>query len=55
MKWFSFSWWSYLFSGCSGWRNFWCRVGGHRCGVVWFRAGGLKPDMHCKNCDEDLG
>lgn len=39
----------------SYWRRWKCRFGGHKCGVVWYNPGGFEPDMHCKNCGEDLG
>lgn len=32
-----------------------CRINHHKCGVVWYNPGGLEPDMHCKNCGDDLG
>lgn len=55
MRWFTPSWWRYLFAGCKGWTNFRCRARGHPHGVWWHNAGGDEPDMRCKNCDEDLG
>lgn len=56
MKWFTLPWWSYLLTGCKGWRHFWCRVRGHPDGVWWYsHAMATEPDMHCKNCGEDLG
>ena len=55
MKWFSLSWWLYLFDGCTGWTNFWCRVRNHPGGVVWYNVNALEPDMRCNNCGEDLG
>lgn len=54
-KWFTIYWYRYLFSGCTGIRNFICRMKGHPSGVIWFNSCGLEPDMHCKNCNEDLG
>ena len=62
-RWFYPSWWKYLLSPprCCWtnnkitWRIFWCRVGGHKAGYVWYNAGGDEPDMDCKNCREDLG
>jgi hypothetical protein len=32
-----------------------CRLDNHPCGVVWYNPNGLEPDMHCKNCGDDLG
>lgn len=55
MLWFTISWWKYLLTDCTGWTNFWCRVRGHPYGVGWYNAGGLEPDMQCRNCGEDLG
>jgi hypothetical protein len=54
-RWFTRSWWKYLLKDCTGPRNFICRARGHPTGVWWFNAGRNDPDMHCKNCDEDLG
>jgi hypothetical protein len=31
-----------------------CRWRGHKDGVIWTNITGLEPDMHCKNCGEDL-
>jgi hypothetical protein len=53
--WFTRDWWQYLTEGRPGWRRFWCRALGHPNGVVWFRSYGLEPDMHCRDCGEDLG
>jgi hypothetical protein len=55
MKWFNIYWYKYLFKDCTGIRNFICRINGHSCGVIWYNSTGLEPDMHCKNCYEDLG
>jgi hypothetical protein len=62
------SWWRYCLWGSevfrgkygkprfvTGWRQFVCRWRGHPCGVVWFNAVGLEPDMHCRECGDDLG
>ncbi len=54
-RWFSISWWTYLFKDCTGIRNFFCRINGHKSGVVWYTCNGEEPDMTCKNCGEDLG
>jgi hypothetical protein len=54
-RWFMPHWWSYLLTGCKGWTNFWCRVHGHPAGVWWYTASGFEPDMHCRNCEENLG
>jgi hypothetical protein len=32
-----------------------CRANGHKNGVIWYNANGSEPDMHCKNCGDDLG
>ncbi len=31
-----------------------CRFRGHKDGVVWYNMSGIEPDMHCRNCGEDL-
>lgn len=56
-RWFTPDWWRYLLTGCKGWTNFWCRVRGHPAGVWWYTSNpeAMEPDMHCKNCEEDLG
>ena len=33
--------------------KFFCRLKGH--GPVWWYSHGLEPDMHCKDCGDDLG
>lgn len=62
-RWFSRDWWRYLLAPMSRqyddepfWRLriVWCRVGGHPAGVRFYSSG-FEPDMHCKNCDDDLG
>lgn len=60
MHWINIDWWKYLLSepsSCedSRWRAFWCRARGHPYGVVWYTLYGYEPDMHCKNCGDDLG
>ena len=54
MKWLSFWYWQYLFTDCTGWDNFWCRIKNHPRGVVWYSSD-YEPDMHCKDCGELLG
>lgn len=66
MKWLSRDWWAYLLEkpernrdGAIGrlrdwWTSILCRLKGHPYGVVWFNVGGYEPDMHCKNCGDDL-
>lgn len=54
MHWFTIGWYAYLFRGCTGLTNLICRATGHSCGVVWFNASGLEPDLHCRRCGEDL-
>jgi hypothetical protein len=61
MKWFTRSWWEYLLEKpkdpryCSWYERIKCRMGGHKCGVWWHNLGGMEPDMHCKDCGDDLG
>lgn len=59
-KWFDKYWYKYLFAK----RRYndipWveiiiCRLRNHPAGVVWYNPNGLEPDMHCKNCGDDLG
>jgi hypothetical protein len=55
MKWFTKVWWDYLLKKPVSFTSFFCRMSGHKCGVVWYNPGGLEPDMHCRNCNDDLG
>lgn len=56
-KWFTLSWYQYLFKDHDGILNVLCRMRGHPNGVVWlnFNPYKLEPDMRCKDCGEDLG
>jgi hypothetical protein len=45
----------YLFAKPFSFRALVCRGKGHPDGVIWYNPGGLEPDMHCKNCGDDLG
>jgi len=47
-------WWRYVLFPWKGFRVMWCRAKGHA-GVIWYNPNGLEPDMHCKQCGEDLG
>lgn len=31
-----------------------CRWRGHKDGVIWYNMNSIEPDMHCRNCDDDL-
>ena len=53
--WFTREWWRYLLTGATGFRHILCRARGHPSGTVFYNAGGLEPDMRCKNCPNDLG
>ena len=57
--WFTLPFVEYLLerpTGHIGWfRTMLCRLRGHPAGVWWFNPGGLEPDMHCRNCGDDLG
>ena len=63
MHWLTIGWYAYLFGRPAwnrhyewpGWRMIWCRSRGHPSGVVYMNPGGLEPDLHCRNCGEDLG
>lgn len=58
-RWFSIWWWKYLLEKKNnevGWiRTIICRARNHPCGVWWYNPNGFEPDMHCKNCNDDLG
>jgi hypothetical protein len=54
-KWLTKDWLSYLLTRPFNLTKFFCRIGGHKSGPVWYNAGGLEPDMRCKNCYDDLG
>ena len=47
-------WFRYLFAKPLSLRAIVCRWQGHKCGVIWYNSGGLEPDMHCRNCGDDL-
>lgn len=55
-RWFTISWWRYLCAkpahGISLWTAFFCRVGGHKCGPIYFNPMGYEPDDRCKNCND---
>lgn len=58
MHWLTLSWWKYLFErprhvGII--KAAICRANGHKCGVWWYDVAGLEPNMHCKNCGDELG
>ena len=44
----------YLFEKPFTIRRMICRLRGHKCGV-WWNSHNLEPDMHCRNCGDDLG
>jgi hypothetical protein len=52
-------WWRYIFRerhrDSGFFRTALCRWRGHPAGVWWFNPGAYEPDMHCKNCGDDLG
>ena len=58
MNWLKISWWKYLLtdSGDIGIiRTAFCRAMKHPAGVWWYNPNDIEPDMHCKNCGDDLG
>ena len=59
MKWLNIQWYKYLFSkpaqDTSRIKAIICRARNHPNGVIWFNPNGFEPDMHCKDCDDDLG
>ena len=54
MKWFTIYWYKYLFTDCTGFHNFICRIRGHPNGIWYYNPTGNEPDYHCVDCDEDL-
>lgn len=54
-NWFILEWYKYIFENKPNWYIVWCRMNGHPHGVVWYTVYGLEPDMHCKDCGENLG
>jgi hypothetical protein len=59
MKWFNLDWWKYILEAhtkqITFFRTILCRINNHPDGVIYYNATGLEPDMHCKNCGDDLG
>jgi hypothetical protein len=61
MHWLTLTWWKYLFERRSKYsdvsiiKTAICRARNHPAGVWWYNPSGLEPDMHCKNCGDDLG
>lgn len=39
----------------TGIRRAWCRMHGHPAGVWFYNPNRMEPDMHCKNCGDDIG
>jgi hypothetical protein len=39
----------------SRWQAFWCRWRSHPHGVIYYNPNGYEPNMHCKDCGDDLG
>lgn len=56
--WVQKEWLRYMFGSKdpdSTWANtLYCRWCGHPGGVYWYSSG-HEPDMHCKNCGDNLG
>lgn len=53
-------WWKYIFAPRTDkdvniFKVWLCRWRGHPCGVVWYNAGGLEPDMSCRYCGDNIG
>ena len=55
MRWLNYHFWSYLLKRPFSIKKFICRVGGHKCGPIYYNSTELEPNMHCRNCDDDLG
>jgi hypothetical protein len=59
MRIFHLSFWKYMFAKRAYKDIPWstvllCRWFKHPAGVVWYNPNGSEPDMHCKNCGDDL-
>lgn len=57
-KWLTIKWWKYLFETpryAGILKTAICRAKGHPAGVWWYDLNDIEPDMHCKNCGDDLG
>ncbi len=64
-KWFTISWYNYLFEYVPighkygkkfpSLRAIICRAKGHPEGIVFYNPTGIEPDTSCKNCGDDLG
>jgi hypothetical protein len=52
-KWFSISWYQYLFEIPFNLRKLMCRIRRHPCGSIYF-SHGSEPDYRCKNCKDEL-
>jgi hypothetical protein len=59
MHWFTKEWWKYLLQTPAeetSWvKAIVCRVQGHPYGITWYNLNTMEPDMHCRNCGDDLG
>jgi hypothetical protein len=60
MRWFHIDWYRYLLrpkDRHTSWPTaIICRMRGHPAGVAWYtHANATEPDMHCRNCNDDLG
>ena len=57
--WLTKEWYKYLFEkkdlNTSWFRVILCRIKGHPHDVVWYNPDSLEPNMHCRNCRDDLG
>ena len=58
--WFDKYWYQYLFAKfddrkyCPWYTHLWCRMNGHPFGPWYFNANGFEPDMHCKECGDEI-
>lgn len=59
MKWFTLTYWKYLFSPRNPdyywWTVILCRIKEHPMGVRWYTLTRDTPDMRCWGCGDDLG
>jgi hypothetical protein len=61
-RWLTLIWWRYILDDSFANKGYgtylsriWCRIRRHPSGPWFANAGGLEPDMRCKDCGEDLG
>lgn len=53
-KWFTLSYYQYVFVKPFSITKLFCRLTGHNAGIVYYNSLGYEPDYHCKNCDDEI-